>query len=115
MLKVEQWKKTASDSTHFFRSFIEMVNTKKHQVRQPHNLRRRKVIPVQNMYEGNNGADNNVAIHSTASYEKLFLWYIKPTGKSIQLLARNGKTISLIHVDATHKITQYELALFLHV
>ena len=109
LLKIEQWKKTDPDSTHFFRPFIEKMSKEKTPSETAPQAQKKENYTSTDMYKGNNGADDNAAIHTTTSYEQPFLWLHQANWQK-QLLARYGNTISLI--DATYKTTRYELALF---
>ena len=62
MLKIEQWRKTDPDSTHFFRPFIE-ANTEE--------CLRETAPPPENKTNG--GEDSNT-VHETASYKQQLLW-----------------------------------------
>ena len=61
MLKIEQWRKTDPDSTHFFRPFIE-VNTK--------DCPKETAPPPQNK---TNGDEDSNTVHETASYNQQLL------------------------------------------
>ena len=58
MLKIEQWRKTEPDSTHFFRPFIE-VNMEE--------CPRETAPPPENT---KNGGENSNTVHEKGSYKK---------------------------------------------
>ena len=93
MLKIEQWRKTEPESTHFFMSIWKSVQGK-----QLHHLKTKK-----------NGGENSNTVNETGSYKQQLLW-LHQTNWQKQLLVRYENVISLI--DATYKTTKYELALF---
>lgn len=102
-LKVESWAKTNPDSKHHFRPYIakqdEQIETSKSNKR-----------PLKSdMFNGNDGIDDELSITDSGNYEQTLLW-VHQTNWQQQLLARYGNTMSLI--DATYKTTKYELALF---
>ena len=108
-LKIEQWRKTDPDSTHFFHPFVEKVSMEKHPSETTPPPENRTNYTSMHMYRGNDGAEESNTVHDTGSYEQPLLW-VHQTNWQKQLLARYGNTISLI--DATYKTTKYELALF---
>ena len=74
MLKIEQWRKTEPDSTHFFRPFIE-VNTEECP---------RETAPP---------PENSNTEHETGSYKQQLLW-VHQTNWQKQVLVRYGNVIS---------------------
>ena len=99
MLKIEQWRKTDPDSTHFFRPFIEGSAGE-----CP-----RETAPPPAPENKTNGDEDNTTVHETGSYKQQLLW-VHQTDWQKQLLVRYANVISLM--DAMYKTTKYELALF---
>ena len=99
MLKIEQWRKTDPDSTHFFRPFIEGSAGE-----CP-----RETAPPPAPENKTNGDEDNTTVHETGGYKQQLLW-VHQTDWQKQLLVQYANVISLI--DATYKTTKYELALF---
>ena len=101
-LKVQEWKETDKESTHFFRSYVRK------------DIRNKTVRPTQHLHsveEENKryiGNDGTIAIDDDGTYDQPLLW-VYQTDWQKELLACCGNSISLI--DATYK-TRYELALF---
>ena len=105
-LKIQQWKTTDTESTHFFRPYIQKES------REPDSKFDDPMAPESketNKYVGNDGGDDSITIRDDGSYTQTLLW-VHQTEWQKALLKRYGNTISLI--DATYKTTRYELALF---
>lgn len=104
-LKIEQWKTTDPDSTHFFRPYL----LKSDKCASPPSPDQ----PSKNidMLAGSNDTDNISSITDRSNqYEQNILW-IHQTKWQQELLERYGNTISLIDAT-TYKTTKYDLALF---
>ena len=108
-LKIEQWKTTDTESTHFFRPYIQEVGSEPDSKPKDDSMASLSVGKETNKYVGNDGADDTAAITDDGSYTQTLLW-VHQTEWQKELLQRYGNTISLI--DATYKTTRYELALF---
>ena len=105
-LKIEEWKKTEKESTHFFRPYIrkDAMNETAQPTQCLHSVEEEN-----KRYIGNDGIDDTIAIADDGTYDQPLLW-VYQTDWQKELLARYGNFISLI--DATYKTTRYELALF---
>ena len=105
-LKIQQWKKTRPDDTHFFRPYIQ------NKASEPSEDVPQTATPAGNerkRFVGNDGIDNTAAITDSGSYTQTLLW-VHQTEWQRELVKRYGNNISLI--DATYKTTRYDLALF---
>lgn len=106
-LKIQEWKETDKESTHFFRSYVR--KDVKNETVQPTQHLHSVEEENSKRYIGNDGIDDTIAIDDDGSYDQPLLW-VYQTDWQKELLARYGNSISLI--DATYKTTRYELALF---
>ena len=101
-LKIDRWKSTDLESTHYFRPYLMKVKGGKDE-----DLQSASETSI------NNDIDESASLiiteDSTNQYEQTLLW-IHQTEWQKQLLFKYGNTISLI--DATYKTTKYDLALF---
>lgn len=99
-LKIDQWKHTDPESTHYFRPYII-----KQKGCNDENLPPDPQPAGKNSYSGGDVSSSE----DVNQYEQTILW-IHQTDWQKQLLIKYGNTISLI--DATYKTTKYDLALF---
>ncbi len=106
--KIEQWKVTDPESTHFFRPYHVKDGEEDSDSCSPPDKQSTEEVR-EGYFNGNDGGDENKTITDTGQYEQNLLW-IHQSKWQQQLLGRYGNTISLI--DATYKTTKYDLALF---
>ena len=105
-LKIDQWKISDPESTHIFRPYL---------IKDAKDVDSSSVADepteknTDGYFNGNDGGDGLGIITDTNNYEQTLLW-IHQSKWQQELLARYGNTISVI--DATYKITKYDLALF---
>ena len=104
MLKIEQWRNTDPDSTHYFQPFI---NTSRMEESPSETA-----PPPENEKNSHDTDTYALKKHHTGCCRQPLLWVHQTTWQK-QLLARYGNTISLI--NATYKTTKYELALFFNM
>ncbi len=108
-LKIQQWKETHPESTHFFRPYIQKEAGDSMGKSDDHPATPTPGGEGTKKYVGNDGIDDTAAITDNSSYTQTLLW-VHQTEWQRELLKRYGNNISLI--DATYKTTRYELALF---
>ena len=106
-LKIQQWKTTDTESTHFFRPYIQKEGSESDS--KPKDDPMAPASKETNKYVGNDAGDDTATVGDGGSYTQTLLW-VHQTEWQKELLKRYGNTISLI--DATYKTTRYELPLF---
>ena len=113
-LKIDQWKISDPESTHFFRPYLikdakdvgDTLDTSSSQADKPIEKGR------EGYFNGSDGGDGIGLISDTNNYQQTLLWVHQSKWQQ-ELLARYGNTITLI--DATYETiqtTKYDLALF---
>lgn len=98
-LKIDQWKQTDPDSTHYFRPYLIKKDCSDDTLPlgpQPAEKQSSSIGSDETTINGN-------------QYEQTLLW-VHQSDWQKELLIKYGNTISLI--DATYKTTKYDLALF---
>ena len=105
-LKIDQWKISDPESTHFFRPYL-INDVKDVDTSTPADQPTEK--KTEGHFNDNDGGDGFGIITDTTNSEQTLLW-IHQSKWQQELLARYGNTINLI--DATYKTTKYDLALF---
>ncbi len=105
-LKIDQWKISDPESTHFFRPYLIKDAKDVDSSTPAHESTEKR---AEGHFNGIDSGDGVGIITDTNNYEQTLLW-IHQSNWQRELLTRYGNTISLI--DATYKTTKYDLALF---